>query len=215
VLARDVGRPRALVFADKVNFAPRLGFAWRVPTAGKLTVVRGGYGIFFTGHLLNPIRTSLMTGFPFSVNQTFARLATEPTLVTLANPFPDSRATEGNSTNSNGYDPRPKLGDLQSWNFTLERELAAGWALELGYVGSKGTHLGRQYDINQPLRTLELYQANQTFPRPISGINGQPNVPAADFRNQHDQLLFLRRQFELPGWASFFAAANERRILAL
>ncbi len=196
VLARDVGRPRALVFADKVNFAPRLGFAWRVPTAGKLTVVRGGYGIFFTGHLLNPIRTSLMTGFPFSVNQTFARLATEPTLVTLANPFPDSRATEGNSTNSNGYDPRPKLGDLQSWNFTLERELAAGWALELGYVGSKGTHLGRQYDINQPLRTLELYQANQTFPRPISGINTINYYSFGANSNYQAGQVSLRRQMK-------------------
>ena len=170
-LARDVGRPRSLVFADKVNVAPRFGFAWRVPKLRRMTVIRGGYGIFFTGHLLNPIRTSLMTGFPFSVNQTFARLGTDTSLVTLANPFPDVRATEGNSTNSNGYDPRPKLGDLQSWNFTIERELATGWAMELGYVGSKGSHLGRQYDINQPLRTMALYQANIAFPRPISGIN--------------------------------------------
>lgn len=170
-LARNVGRPRSLVFADRVNFAPRMGFAWRVPKQRRQTVLRGGYGIFYTGHLLNPIRTSLMTGFPFSVNQTFSRLATDTSLVTLANPFPTSRATEGNSTNSNGYDPYPKLGDVQSWNFTLERELATGWALEVGYVGSKGSHLGRQYDINQPIRTLEAYQANQAFPRPISGIN--------------------------------------------
>jgi hypothetical protein len=170
-LARDVGRPRSLVFADRVNFAPRFGFAWRVPKQRRMMVIRGGYGIFYTGHLLNPIRTSLMTGFPFSVNQTFSRLGTDTSLVTLANPFPESRATEGNSTNSNGYDPRPKLGNVQNWNFTVERELAPGWALELGYVGSKGSHLGRQYDINQPLRTLEAYQANATFPRPIPGIN--------------------------------------------
>lgn len=170
-LARDVGRPRSLVFADKVNFAPRFGFAWRVPGQRRMTVLRGGYGIFYTGHLLNPIRVSLMTGFPFSVNQTFSRLGTDTSLVTLANPFPDSRATEGNSTNSNGYDPRPKLGDLQSYNLTVEREIAPGWGLEVGFVGSKGSHLGRQYDINQPLRSLEAYQANVPFPRPIAGIN--------------------------------------------
>ncbi|MBL8238379.1 MAG: carboxypeptidase regulatory-like domain-containing protein [Bryobacterales bacterium] len=169
-LAREVGYPRALVYADKINFAPRSGFAWRMP--GKATsVLRGGYGIFYTGHLLNPIRTSLMTGFPFSVNQTFTRLATDTTLVTLSNPFPESRATEGNSTNSNGYDPHPPLGYLQSYNLTMERELGGGMALEMGYVGSKGTNLGRQYDINQPLRTMELYQANAVFPRPIAGIN--------------------------------------------
>ncbi len=171
VLARDVGRPRSLVFADKVNFAPRFGFAWRVPHQRRMMVIRGGYGIFFTGHLLNPIRTSLMTGFPFSVNQTFTRLASDTKLVTLSNPFPDSRATEGNSTNSNGYDPYARLGDLQSYNLTIERELSLGWAMEVGFVGSKGSHLGRQYDINQPLRSLELYQGNVAFPRPIAGIN--------------------------------------------
>ena len=32
---------------------------------GKKTVIRGGYGIFYTGDLLNPIRDQLMTRFPF------------------------------------------------------------------------------------------------------------------------------------------------------
>ncbi len=169
-LARDVGYPKSLVYADNLNFAPRVGFAWRVP-AKLATVVRGGYGIFYTSHLLNPIRASLMTGFPFSVNQTFSRLASDVTLVTLSNPFPDIRATEGNSTNSNGYDPRPPLGYLQSYNLTIERELPGQMALEVAYVGSKGTHLGRQYDINQPVRSLAAYQANVAFPRPVTGIN--------------------------------------------
>ncbi len=195
VLARDVGFPRSLVRVDAVNFAPRLGFAWRVPRFKRTTVLRGGYGIFFTGHLLNPIRTSLMTGFPFSVNQTFSRLATDTSLVTLSNPFPDSRATEGNSTNSNGYDPRPPLGDLQSYNLTIERELADGWALEIGYVGSKGTHLGRQYDINQPIRSREAYQANIAFPRPISGINTINYYSFGANSNYSAGQLSLRRQF--------------------
>lgn len=169
-LASEVGYPRSLVYADKVNLAPRVGFAWRVP-GKRTTVFRGGYGIFYTGHLLNPIKDSLMTGFPFSVNQTFSRLASNVNLVTLSNPFPDTRATEGNTTNSNGYDPRPPLGYLQSYSLTIERELGAGMAIETAYVGSKGTHLGRRYDLNQPIRSLANYQANVAFPRPIAGIN--------------------------------------------
>ncbi len=192
-LAKDVGFPRALVYTDKINFAPRSGFAWRTPLK-RTTVVRGGYGIFYTGHLLNPIRTSLMTGFPFSVNQTFTRLGTDTTLVTLSNPFPDSRATEGNSTNSNGYDPRPPLGYLQSFNLTMERELTPSVVVEMGYVGSKGTHLGRQYDINQPLRTMELYQSNIAFPRPISGINTINYYSFGANSNYHAGQISLRRR---------------------
>ncbi len=170
VLAKDVGYPRALVFTDWLNLAPRFGFAWRTPMR-RTTVIRGGYGIFYTGHLLNPVKDSLMTGFPFSVNQTFSRLAADPTLVTLSNPFPDIRTTEGNATNSNGYDPRAPLGYLQSYSLTIERELSSTLALEMAYVGSKGTHLGRRYDLNQPIRSLAAYQANIPFPRPILGTN--------------------------------------------
>lgn len=193
-LARDFGYPRSLMWADKINFAPRLGFAWRVPYFKRTTVVRGGYGIFFTGHLLNPVRTALMTGFPFSVNQTFSRLAADTSLVTLSNPFPDVRTTEANATNSNGYDPRPPLGDLQSWNFTIERELATGWAIELGYVGSKGTHLGRQYDLNQQIRSLAAYQNNIAFPRPISGINTINYFSFGANSNYNAGQFSLRRQ---------------------
>ncbi|HEV3200843.1 MAG TPA: hypothetical protein VGZ73_23230, partial [Bryobacteraceae bacterium] len=56
-------------------------------------------------------------------------------------------------TTSNGYEVNPPSPYLQSWNFTVERDLSKGVAVEVGYTASKGTHLGRKYDINQELRT--------------------------------------------------------------
>jgi hypothetical protein len=43
--------------------------------------------------------------------------------------------------------------------------------LEVAYVGSKGTHLGRQYNINMPYRSVEAYQANVAFPVPYASLS--------------------------------------------
>lgn len=38
---------------------------------------------------------------------------------------------------------------MQQWNLSIQRALGKGWALELGYVGTKGTHLREANDTNQ------------------------------------------------------------------
>ena len=50
----DFGAPRPLdkpIDDDKLNFAPRAGFAWTLDRSSA-TVVRGGVGVFTTGHLM-------------------------------------------------------------------------------------------------------------------------------------------------------------------
>ncbi len=39
----------------------------------------------------------------------------------------------------------------QQWNFTLQQSLSKGWVLEVGYVGTKGTHLRETRDMNQAI----------------------------------------------------------------
>ncbi len=49
--------------SDKNNIAPRIGFAYR-PFSGNQTVVRGGYGVFYSGpQLMNLVQNSV-TGPP-------------------------------------------------------------------------------------------------------------------------------------------------------
>jgi hypothetical protein len=162
-LAKDYGLPSTLVYTNYKNFAPRFGFAWR-PFHNDRTVLRGGYGIFYSGNLLNDVRLGLETAFPFSNNLTFNRVAANPTGFTLTNPWPAALAKLGGTQTSTGFQLHAPTGYLQSYNLTVERDIGRGAVLEVGYVGSKGTHLGRQYDINLPFRSIAAYQANIAFP---------------------------------------------------
>ncbi|MEZ5355457.1 MAG: carboxypeptidase regulatory-like domain-containing protein [Bryobacteraceae bacterium] len=166
--AASMGRGRSVVSTDWINFSPRLGFAYRL---GDKSVVRGGWGIFLSGDILNNLRNSLSNQFPFAINQNFVGVNATPNLVSLQTPFPDTRTTLTGTTTANGYNLDPKQSYLQSWNFTIERELFAGNAIELDYRGSKGTHLQRLYDFNQPFRNLESVIAGEGFARPYPQFN--------------------------------------------
>jgi len=171
--ANEVGYPRPLVFTDYNNLAPRLGFAWR-PWDARRTVVRGGYGIFYTGHLLNPIRNNLQNQFPFVFSETYSRNSSYPDRVTFSNPFPPEIRSLSGVTSANGYEDHAASGYLQSYNLTIERDLGGGMVVETGFVGSKGTHLGRRGDINIPRRSIESFIANIPAQqlRPYPFING-------------------------------------------
>jgi Carboxypeptidase regulatory-like domain/TonB dependent receptor-like, beta-barrel/TonB-dependent Receptor Plug Domain len=174
--AEAVGLPRSLVHPDYNNFAPRIGFAW-TPWNDRKTVIRGGYGIFYTGLLLNPFRNNLQNTFPYAQTETYSRNAARPDLVTLTNPFPQDRLATGGTTTSNGIDVNMPLGDLQSYNLTVERDLGGSLVLEVGFAGSKGTHLGRLRDINLPRRSEAAYKANIPVVnlRPFPYFNGAIN----------------------------------------
>lgn len=197
-LAADYGIPKSLVHNNYDNFAPRIGFAWR-PFGNNRTVVRSGFGIFYTGSRLSAMRTDLTGGFPFSLSQSFTGSTGNPAALTLANPFPDSLAKLSGVTTSNGYELNPPSPYLASWNFTIERELGRGVGIETGYSASKGTHLGRKYDINQELRT----PASTTRPYPgygdieyyTFGGNSSYQAGTVTLRKRFDHGLFFRANY--------------------
>ncbi len=67
-------------------------------------------------------------------------------------------ATNGSpsfSGNSEGFLPLAVplhwiVPTTQQWNLTVQRQLGGNWVLELGYVGTKGTHLRSTSDLDQP-----------------------------------------------------------------
>src|SRR6185437_4706910 len=112
--------------------------------------------------------------FPYAQTETYTHTAAQPDLVTLSNPFPAQLRVAGGTTTSTGIEVNAPTGYLQSWNLTIERDLGGGMALELGYAGSKGTHLGRLKDINLPRRTEAAYLAGTAVVnlRPFPYFNG-------------------------------------------
>jgi hypothetical protein len=131
---------------DNNNFAPRIGFAYKVGASSKPMVVRGGYGIFYQ---------------PEPFNQ-FIFLSINPPFVSFYNRF-------NNQSNYQTYDwfhptaglpaggiqftyiPQKSVTPyLQAWNLGVQRELGAGIVLDVSYVGNKDTHLWARTWPNQP-----------------------------------------------------------------
>ncbi len=128
---------------DRNNFAPRVGFAWS-PTPN--TVIRGGYGVFYDSGML-VVNTSLYFNPPhFNIRAFFP---TANSLITLNNPYPTGGGITPAASLST-LSPDITQAYLQHWNFNIQREIRKAGVFSLAYAGSKGTHLIRSRDLNQP-----------------------------------------------------------------
>src|SRR5207247_10545427 len=65
----DYGLPPGLYHPDWNNFVPRFGFAYSPKTVQM--VVRGGYGVFTTPEIPNPMFSYRNGSYPWSIPQTF------------------------------------------------------------------------------------------------------------------------------------------------
>ncbi|GGG89327.1 TonB-dependent receptor [Edaphobacter dinghuensis] len=150
--------------AQKTNFAPRVGFAYRMtPTQ----VLRGGYGIAY-GALGNlGYGGTLGTNYPFVYTSTFNSPDSQHPLIPVTN---GSTATMENAfTQINIGDPTVNTGQglnlygrqynfqtpyIQSVNLAFQNQLTNHDSLEIGYVGSMGRHLDNLGYFNSPSQLL-------------------------------------------------------------
>lgn len=142
IVAGTGGITRSTLHSRKTNFAPRIGLAWR-PLATKRVVVRSAYGVFYDAALLNG---NILPRFnpPFFTLEAFLNGGTNTIQDILSpsnGPLPLVSPSEIAPDYRDGY--------VQHWNFDVQTELAPNLVLDLGYVGSKGTHLIDQRDVNQ------------------------------------------------------------------
>jgi hypothetical protein len=178
VIAGTNGVPRGLRQDNWKDFQPRLGFAYRIGGSDK-TVVRGGYGINFMPLLIFPTPFSSLVNAPFFNAQTFNGNSPIPNL-TLADAFPAGLGVT--STTLVAVDPHFKDPYLQQWNLAVQRELAFGAAVTVGYMANHGIDLRNSQSINQPPAGPGDIQSRRPFPD-FSTITSYENIGESNYES--------------------------------
>jgi len=147
-VAKDGGlEDRSTVKVDYLNFAPRVGFAYRV---GDRTVIRSGYGIYYGGveHIGDRY---LHAGPPFFFQSSFFTDSIRPTIL-LRDGYPLG-ATTANVTNLQtiSQDRNNITPYSQQWNLTIQHQLMNNLTMDISYIGNKANHLLHRIDTNAPL----------------------------------------------------------------
>jgi len=161
--------PSGLIDSDYKNFSPRVGLAWKVPFIKRSTIVRSGYGIYYSGQAYLPFGLQLAEQPPFA---TALSVNTSPTsLLQLASGFTAVSSRE--ISNTFAVDRYYHTPYAQTWNLTIQHDLGKGFFLEVGYLGTKGTRLDVLTVPNEgppgtPINHLQLGNAvGFTYDNPV------------------------------------------------
>lgn len=191
--------------AQKTNFAPRLGVAYRVLPR---LVVRAGYGISYGAFDSVGYGGTLGTNYPFqyqinnpSTNSLVADVLPNGQTATMENTFgainlQDPTLLNGSGLSLSGKEYSYKTPYVQSMNFTLQYQFTDRDSIQAGYVATAGRHLDAFGVHNSPSVMLPPgVNANNYRPFPNLAANSQYLITAASSNYRSLQTVY-QHQFK-------------------
>lgn len=164
--------------AQKTNFAPRLGFAYRIRP--KL-VLRAGYGVSYGAYDSVGYGSTLGTNYPFQYQISNPSLTSQTPdflpngqVATMGSTFgvialQDPTQVTGTGLALYGKQYNYKTPFVQSANLTIQDQFTDQDSIQVSYVGSLGRHLDSFGKQNAPSQILPP-GTNQTNYRPFPNL---------------------------------------------
>jgi len=189
------------------DFAPRLGIAWD-PFGTGLTSIRAGYGIYYDSELFGVYEQNTFANPPYVQSVTYSNASFSNV----------SGGALGVTAAPLGLHATPipaRTPYVQQWSFDIQRQLPRQVLLDVGYYGSKGTHLLGIVDINEAYpgaglaAGLHAPNGNTIFTtaddpninavRPYLGWNYINALETAFDSNYHSMQMSVRKPFRNGG----------------
>jgi hypothetical protein len=173
-------RPADSIYdADRNNFAPRLGFAYKLDQEGK-TVLRGGVGQAFFPIVLFEL-LNLYKSAPDALGPT-SRLTRDDAL-RFGFRFPMTNKEMEDIVKKSGglnfglhVDPRVPTSSSIQYSFGIDRQLTRSMAWEVHYVGNVTRKLIGRTDLNRPDRVTGLRpRPDFVYIQVADGVNDSSN----------------------------------------
>lgn len=191
--------PRGLVDTDWNNFSPRYALAWK---PHKRFTTRAAYGIYMDASAITRLPNRLAAQPPFALTSNFNTSAANP--IALANPF--AGTADVRVRNTYAVDRHYRMPYAQSWSYAIDLDLPHHLALELSYLGTKGTRLVMQ---RQPNRAAPGSPANSEDRRRIENAIGFTYDSTEGNSIFHaGQLKFQRKYSKGLAWTALYTFAK-------
>jgi Carboxypeptidase regulatory-like domain len=125
------------------DLAPRFGLAWDPTGSGKMAVRLGG-GIFFS-------QVMGRNYYTYALHSPYDRL-TDVRNPPFPNPFANGFVNA--PVENDRIDPNLKTPTVYQYSLIIERQFLGNFSASIGYVGSHGVHLLRNYEGNTAIPTI-------------------------------------------------------------